>query len=75
MLIGSIIDVFLAGYRILTGRFYWNFDQIDQNNPAGINLVKVAKLYKEIIKISIISIHSALLIVKLLHLARNKSKF
>ena len=30
MLIGSIIDVVLAGYRILTGRFYQNFDKIDQ---------------------------------------------
>ena len=30
MLIGSIIDVFLAGYRILTGRFYRNFGKIDQ---------------------------------------------
>ena len=30
MLIGSIIDVFLAGYRILTGRFYRKFGKIDQ---------------------------------------------
>ena len=30
MLIGFIIDVFLAGYRILTGRFYQNFGKIDQ---------------------------------------------
>ena len=30
VLIGSIIDVFLAGYRILTGRFYQNFSKIDQ---------------------------------------------
>ena len=30
MLIGSIIGVFLAGYRILTGRFYRKFDKIDQ---------------------------------------------
>ena len=30
MLIGSIIDVFLAGYRILTGRFYQKFGKIDQ---------------------------------------------
>ena len=58
MLTGSIIDVFLAGYRILTGRFYRNFDKIDQkSNPASINLVKVTKLDKEIIKILIISIH------------------
>ena len=30
MLIGSIIDVFLAGYRILAGRFYQNFSKIDK---------------------------------------------
>ena len=30
VLIGSIINVILAGYRILTGRFYQNFEQIDQ---------------------------------------------
>ena len=30
MLIGSIIDVFLAAYRILTDRFYHNFGKIDQ---------------------------------------------
>ena len=37
MLIGSIIDVFLAGYRILTVRFYQNFDQIDQkSHPTSI---------------------------------------
>ena len=64
MLIGSIIDVFLAGYRILTGRFYQNFNKIDHSNPASINLVKVVKLDWEIIEISIISTHSTLLIVK-----------
>ena len=30
MVIGSIIDVFLSSYRLLTGRFYQNFDKIDQ---------------------------------------------
>ena len=40
-----------------------------------MNLVKIAKLDKEIIEISIISIHYTLLIVNFLHLARNKSKF
>ena len=30
VLIGSFIDVFLAGYRILTGRFYQNFNKIHQ---------------------------------------------
>ena len=30
MLIDSKIDVFLADYRILTGRFYQNFGKIDQ---------------------------------------------
>ena len=30
MLIGPIIDVFLAGYRILTGGFYRKFSKIDQ---------------------------------------------
>ena len=30
MLIGSIIDVILAGYRILTGRFYQKFGKIDK---------------------------------------------
>ena len=57
MLIGSIIDVFLAGYRILTGRFYQKFVKIDLKDPTSVNLVKIAKLDKEIIKISIISIH------------------
>ena len=76
MLIGSIIDVFLAGYRILTGRFYQNFGKIDQkSNPTSINLVKITKLDKEIIEILIISIHSTLLIINFLHLARNKLKF
>ena len=32
MFIGSIIDVFLAGYRILTGRFYQKFGKIDQKS-------------------------------------------
>ena len=76
MLIGSIIDVFLAGYRILTGRFYQNFSKIDQKVILhSINLVKIAKLDKEIIKILIISIHYTLLMVNFLHLARNKLKF
>ena len=59
MLIGSIIDVFLAGYRILTGRFYQNFSKIDKknSNPTSINLVKFAKLDKKINEILIISIH------------------
>ena len=30
MLIGSIINVFVAGYGILPGRFYQNFNKIDQ---------------------------------------------
>ena len=30
MLIGSVIDIFLAGYRILADRFYRNFNKIDQ---------------------------------------------
>ena len=63
MLIGSIIDVFLAGYRILTGRFYQNSDKIDQSNPTNINLVKVTKLDREIIEILIISTHLTLLII------------
>ena len=58
MLIGSIIDVFLAGYRILNGRFYQNFGKIDKKSiPTSINLVKIAKFDKEIIKILIIFIH------------------
>ena len=69
---GSIIDVFLAGYRILTGRFYQNFGKIDQK---VILLVKITKFDREIIEISIISIHKTLLIVNFLHLARNKLKF
>ena len=44
MLIGSIIDVYVAGYRILTGRFYQNFNKIDQKYPTNINLVKVTNL-------------------------------
>ena len=56
---------FVAGDRILTGRFYWNFNKIDQiSNPTNINLVKVTKLDWEIIKNSIISTHSTLLHTK-----------
>ena len=38
MLIGSIIDVFLAGYRILTGRFYQNFNYFHPLNLANCKL-------------------------------------
>ena len=51
MLIGSIIDVFLAGYTLLTGIFYWNSNKIrPKSNPTNINLVKFIKLDQEIIR-------------------------
>ena len=49
--IGSIIDV-LVGIVNIYGGFYQNFDKINQNHHTG---VKIPKLGREIIKISIIS--------------------
>ena len=49
--IGSIIDV-LVGIINISGRFYRNFDKINQNYHIG---VKITKLGGEIIEILIIS--------------------
>ena len=49
--IGSIIDV-LVGIINILGGFYRNFDKINQNHLTGI---KITKLGREIIEISIIS--------------------
>ena len=49
--IGSIIDV-LVGIINISGRFYRNFDKINQNYHTG---VKITKLGGEIIEILIIS--------------------
>ena len=49
--IGSIIDV-LVGIINISGGFYRNFDKINQNYLTGI---KITKLGREIIEISIIS--------------------
>ena len=49
--IGSIIDV-LVGIINISGRFYRNFNKINQNYHTG---VKITKLGREIIKILIIS--------------------
>ena len=49
--IGSIIDV-LVGIINISGGFYRNFDKINQNYHTGI---KITKLGREIIEISIIS--------------------
>ena len=49
--IGSIIDV-LVGIIDISGRFYRNFDKINQNYHTG---VKITKLGREIIEILIIS--------------------
>ena len=49
--IGSIIDV-LVGIINFSGGFYRNFDKINQNCLTGI---KITKLGREIIEISIIS--------------------
>ena len=49
--IGSIIDV-LVGIINISGGFYRNFDKINQNYHTG---VKITKVGREIIKISIIS--------------------
>ena len=49
--IGSIIDV-LVGIIHISGGFYQNFDKINQNYLTGI---KITKLGREIIEISIIS--------------------
>ena len=49
--IGSIIDV-LVGIIDISGGFYRNFDKINQNYHTG---VKITKLGREIIEISIIS--------------------
>ena len=49
--IGSIIDV-LVGIINIPGGFYRNFDKINQNYLTGI---KITKLGREIIEISIIS--------------------
>ena len=49
--IGSIIDV-LVGIIHISGGFYRNFDKINQNYLTGI---KITKLGREIIEISIIS--------------------
>ena len=53
--IGSIIDV-LVGIINISGGFYRNFDKIiHKNHLIGVNLVKIIKLGREIIEISIIS--------------------
>ena len=52
--IGSIIDV-LVGIINISGGFYRNFDKINKNHHTGVNLVKITKLGREIIEISIIS--------------------
>ena len=49
--IGSIIDV-LVGIINISGGFYRNFNKINQNYHTGI---KITKLGREIIEISIIS--------------------
>ena len=49
--IGSIIDV-LVGIINISGGFYRNFDKINQNHRTS---VKITKLGREIIEISIIS--------------------
>ena len=49
--IASIIDV-LVGIINISGGFYQNFDKINQNYHTG---VKITKLGREIIEISIIS--------------------
>ena len=49
--IGSIIDV-LVGIINISGGFYQNFDKINLNYHTG---VKITKLGREIIEISIIS--------------------
>ena len=49
--IGSIIDV-LVGIINISGGFYRNFNKINQNHHTS---VKITKLGREIIKISIIS--------------------
>ena len=67
--IGSIFDVY-SWYH--TGGFYRNFDKINQKHPTGVNLVKITKLGREIIEISIISTVQT---HKLPYSARNKSKF
>ena len=57
----SIIDV-LVGIINISGGFYRNFDKINQNYHTG---VKITKLAREIIKISIISpvqIHKLLIL-------------
>ena len=58
--IGSIIDV-LVGIINIPGGFYRNFDKINQNYHTG---VKIPKLGREIIEISIISpIHTHILLI------------
>ena len=53
--IGSIIDV-LVGIINISGGFYRNFDKIiHKNHLISVNLVKITKLGREIIEISIIS--------------------
>ena len=53
--IGSIIDV-LVGIINISGGFYRNFNKIiHKNHLIGVNLVKITKLGREIIEISIIS--------------------
>ena len=53
--IGSIIDV-LVGIINISGGFYQNFDKIIHKNLLiSVNLVKITKLGREIIEISIIS--------------------
>ena len=55
--IGSIIDV-LVGIINISGGFYRNFDKINQSYRTGI---KITKLGREIIEISIISPHKLLI--------------
>ena len=68
--IGSIIDV-LVGIVNISGGFYRSFDKINQNYLTGI---KITKLGRDIIDISIISpVHTHKL--QITHSTRNISKF
>ena len=67
--IGSIFDVY-SWYH--SGGFCQNFDKINRKYHTGVNLVKITKLGREIIEISIISMVQT---HKLLYSARNKLKF
>ena len=69
--IGSIIDV-LVGIINISGGFYRNFDKINQYYLTGI---KITKLGREIIKISIISPVQTRKLLILLGINRNFDLF